>query len=211
MTLKQKARGRPTKADGKPTRERILDEALALFAEQGFATTTVRQIAGAVGITDPGIYAHFLGKEEIFDALMMEAGPALLAPDKLGTTLAIGHPKETLPETFSQLVKVWSAPRARLFTSLMLREWGSELGAALDKVSDHLRPVFKAWMNNGYLRRDFPLDLMIWELISPLASLRLAFLQAQSKPAELERALNLAQQHIRFFIQVATLPQEDPK
>lgn len=52
------------------TRERILDGALALFGTRGYAATTVRDIAAAVGIKAASLYNHFAGKQEIFEALM---------------------------------------------------------------------------------------------------------------------------------------------
>lgn len=50
------------------TRERIVDEALTLFSTKGYAGTTVRDIANAVGIRDASLYKHFPGKRAIFDA-----------------------------------------------------------------------------------------------------------------------------------------------
>ena len=41
------------------TRERILQVAEELFAQQGFAATSISEIAVQVGISSPGIYKHF--------------------------------------------------------------------------------------------------------------------------------------------------------
>lgn len=48
----------------------ILDEAAALFAHQGIAGTTVREIADAVGILSGSLYHHFASKDEIAVAIM---------------------------------------------------------------------------------------------------------------------------------------------
>ncbi|MBM3607628.1 MAG: TetR/AcrR family transcriptional regulator [Alphaproteobacteria bacterium] len=50
---------------GKITRERILDEALALFAQKGYDATSVRDISTAVGVSDAALYRHFAAKEDI--------------------------------------------------------------------------------------------------------------------------------------------------
>jgi DNA-binding transcriptional regulator YbjK len=50
------------------TRERILDVAEALFAERGFAGTSVRDIAASAGLTAASLYNHFDGKEALYDA-----------------------------------------------------------------------------------------------------------------------------------------------
>src|SRR5262245_453558 len=68
-------RGRPPKSEGPATRDLMLEAALELFALRGFDATTVRQIAAAVGVRDSAIYAHFPGKQAIYDELFAEAGP----------------------------------------------------------------------------------------------------------------------------------------
>ena len=52
------------------TKERILDEALTLFAEKGYANVFVAEIAEAVGIKAPSLYKHYKSKQEIFDAIL---------------------------------------------------------------------------------------------------------------------------------------------
>ena len=46
-------------------RERILEAALELFAEQGYAASTTRELARRAGITEPVIYLHFESKETV--------------------------------------------------------------------------------------------------------------------------------------------------
>src|SRR2546425_8972262 len=58
------------------TRERILEAALDLFARHGFAGTSVRQLARAVGLRESSLYNHFAGKEAIYHALIDAYGPA---------------------------------------------------------------------------------------------------------------------------------------
>ena len=69
-----------------PRREQILDAALHLFAEHGMAHVTTRQIARAVGISQPSLYAHFRTADEIAIELCVRAFAALNA--KLGEVLA---------------------------------------------------------------------------------------------------------------------------
>jgi AcrR family transcriptional regulator len=47
-------------------RENILKTAARLFANQGFDGTTTIQIAREAGVTEPLIYYHFKGKDELF-------------------------------------------------------------------------------------------------------------------------------------------------
>jgi len=57
------------KQDSEP-RQRILDVALELFARKGYATTTIREIVDAAGITAPSLYYYFGSKEGLYMELM---------------------------------------------------------------------------------------------------------------------------------------------
>lgn len=52
------------------TREAILDAALALTREQGFAGLSLRQVARAAGIVPTAFYRHFAGMDELGLALV---------------------------------------------------------------------------------------------------------------------------------------------
>lgn len=194
-------RGRPPRSDGPDTRERILDAALEVFSERGFEGATVRQIAAKVGVSDPALYAHFKGKQEIFEALIKLAGPDLLA--SAGTSLALETvPMQiALPEMFGNIVATWSTPRARAFASLVLRMGPDGLGNVLQDVSARLRPVFAAWQAGGDLRKDIPVDVAIWQVIGPLAGLRIAYLHGQASDADIEHATILAKTHLKTVAQ----------
>lgn len=52
------------------TKQKILDEALELFASRGYDSVGVGEIAKAVGIKAPSLYNHFPSKRAIFDAII---------------------------------------------------------------------------------------------------------------------------------------------
>lgn len=54
------------------TKQKILDEALTLFAQKGYGNVSVGQIAEAVGIKAPSLYKHYKSKRDIFDAILDE-------------------------------------------------------------------------------------------------------------------------------------------
>lgn len=54
----------------KDTKKRILDAALVLFARNGYEATSMAEIADAVGIKAPSLYAHFKNKQALFDAMV---------------------------------------------------------------------------------------------------------------------------------------------
>lgn len=52
------------------TKERILQEALLLFAQKGYIATSMNDIAKQLGITKPALYKHYKNKQEIFDSII---------------------------------------------------------------------------------------------------------------------------------------------
>jgi AcrR family transcriptional regulator len=61
------------------TRNRILDVALQLFAERGFAATSTREISERLGFTKAALYYHFRTKDELLEALLEPAFSGLRA------------------------------------------------------------------------------------------------------------------------------------
>jgi AcrR family transcriptional regulator len=61
-------------ARAKPTRERILDNALSLFAEQGYEATSIGEIETAAGLAprSGALYKHFPSKRALIDAALAE-------------------------------------------------------------------------------------------------------------------------------------------
>jgi AcrR family transcriptional regulator len=51
--------------DDPPAKRQILRAAMKLFSERGFAATSIRDIAQESGYTNPALYKHFAGKEEL--------------------------------------------------------------------------------------------------------------------------------------------------
>jgi AcrR family transcriptional regulator len=64
---------------GAERRERIERAAAALFAERGYAGTSLEEVAAAAGVSRPVIYDHFATKRELHDALMARHLRALMA------------------------------------------------------------------------------------------------------------------------------------
>ncbi|MFC9556444.1 TetR/AcrR family transcriptional regulator [Rhodococcus sp. NPDC056960] len=60
-------------------RQALLNIAADLFAEQGFRSTTVRQIGDAAGVLSGSLYHHFDSKEAIVDEILSEYFTSLMA------------------------------------------------------------------------------------------------------------------------------------
>lgn len=63
----------PMPRDKTESHKRIVEAAKKEFLEYGFADASLRRIAAAAGIQVSGLYKHFAGKEEMFEALVEPA------------------------------------------------------------------------------------------------------------------------------------------
>lgn len=57
-------------------REQLMDVATKLFAQHGYDATTTAAIAKAAGITEPILYRHFRGKQDMFVAIVQAVSAA---------------------------------------------------------------------------------------------------------------------------------------
>ncbi len=70
MAVKRKT-GRPPKIPGQiDTAEKIFDTAIELFAQRGYDSVSIRDIAKAVGIKESSIYKHYTNKEAILQKII---------------------------------------------------------------------------------------------------------------------------------------------
>lgn len=87
-----------TRTDVSTRREQILKEAARLFAERGFHGVGVDEIGAAVGISGPGLYRHFAGKDAMLAELLVGISGQLLTGARRRVAAADGGPAERNPE-----------------------------------------------------------------------------------------------------------------
>ena len=63
--------GRRARADGDRTRERILEAAIPLFAQHGYAGASIRTIAGAAEVNVATLAYHFVDKDGLYLAVCL--------------------------------------------------------------------------------------------------------------------------------------------
>jgi AcrR family transcriptional regulator len=198
--------GRPPKAEARDTRAALLEAALALFARHGYAGTSIRAIAQAVGASESVLYKHFANKQAIFDEVLYQAGAGLLV-DQLAVVdhrLAAADPPAFLRAVTEQLLRAWDRPRARRLTSVLARSIGdthTRVIAAAGQVQQEMAGLFARWMQSGQLPADRGTpEQLAWELFAPSAFVRLLYLHAEAAPATRRAGHQLLRRHLEFFI-----------
>ena len=113
------------------TQERLLDTAADLFAKQGYAGVSMRDIARTVGITQAAIYHHFNNKE----ALYVAAVTCLFEKSTLGVSeqmAAISAPNKRLELLIDTMILAMEKdPRFRLIYMRELLENDEDKLAAI--------------------------------------------------------------------------------
>jgi TetR/AcrR family transcriptional regulator len=130
---------------GERTAERILDAAEALFAERGFAGTTLRDVASRVGLRNPSLYNHFANKQALY-AAVLERGlePVLAALSDAVIGDEAPDPEAIIHTVMQAVAKRPSLARLVLHETLsggesltpMLTEW---IGPVLERGQQMLR------------------------------------------------------------------------
>jgi AcrR family transcriptional regulator len=95
---------RARRLKGADRREEILDAASVLFISYGPSRTTTRQIAQAVGISQPSLYAHFPTKEALSQALATRAFKLLEARME-----SLPSPIDRLDSYLNELIQSYTA------------------------------------------------------------------------------------------------------
>ena len=70
-------RGRPPGGSSDETRQALMDVARRLFAESGYASTSLVAVAREVGIASSAVYHYFSGKDQLYRAVFEDTAPII--------------------------------------------------------------------------------------------------------------------------------------
>jgi AcrR family transcriptional regulator len=101
-------------------REEILAIAARLFAQKGFASTTVREIADTAGILSGSLYHHFDSKESMVDEILRTLLDDILARYRAAVAAA-GDPASVLRELVRVAFSALGSHRAAV--AVMVNEY----------------------------------------------------------------------------------------
>jgi AcrR family transcriptional regulator len=206
--------GRPKKADAADTKAELRQAALRLFARHGYAGTSIRAIAREVGLSESGLYAHFAGKQAIFDAVLAEFGPRGPATRQgdhgadQGVDPSV-DPQRYLRELAGDFLDDWDRPDARLFISLVTRDGllhTPALRDALETMRDAVRELFDRWLAAGLIPADLgPGRDLALTFTGPIGLTRLLHLHADATDEERRAAREDVHRHVDTFIRAVSL------
>ncbi|WP_407384504.1 TetR/AcrR family transcriptional regulator [Ruminococcus sp.] len=189
------------------TKERILDEALTLFSENGYDGTGVEQIAEKVGIKAPSLYKHYRGKEDILNTLIDKAEARYEA--SFGSEQHIGKLPESREEfirvTMERILFTMRDPMIRKIRKFLVQEqFRNDRLAAIttrhqfEGVQRMYTKIVGAMMEQGLFVKDDP-ALLADELTAPVV---LLVAKADRQPQLEQEITGSIDRHIRHFCDV---------
>lgn len=197
--------GRPQHADGKHTRQAILDAALHLFADKGYFGTSLRDIAAAVGVRESALYNYFPSKDALFGALIL-AEQQLKAES---IAAVIDDPTQDASATLMRLALLslehFSTPRQQqLFRILMsdgirlAKEGRINLFERMSSGQDRLHALMRQLVRERWLRPADP-QFLAMEFMGPLLLWR--HLRAiEAKVPIIQNPRLFARHHVNQFL-----------
>lgn len=156
-------------AKGRATRERIIRIATELFASQGYAAVSIREIAERSGVSSGAIYATFSGKADV----LAEAVSASLAADL--EMMEPDDPQRTLPEIVARQFARKDDPGRRRLRLLLLNAAAAartdpdvrrRLGPLLDDRLAGWTSAYASWQDESGVDRQFDMRTLVAALIS---------------------------------------------
>ena len=161
------------------TGEKILDAALASFAENGYQGTNLRDLAAGMGLSKSALYRHYAGKEAIWNAVLdrMEAYYAERFGSAQNPPAVPGDCAQLKALTLRMLAFTMHDERVILSRKLLLREQFREervrrLATAhfQTDVAALFAGLFAGMMENGSLRQDDP-AMLAFAYTAPITAL----------------------------------------
>ncbi|WP_244467133.1 TetR/AcrR family transcriptional regulator [Nocardia vulneris] len=208
MTTPRRRPGRPRKADAGDTKAALLSAALRLFARNGYAGTSIRSIAREVGLSESVLYAHFAGKQAIFDAVLATLGPTnpLDMMDAATAALVDTDPPRYLRELVRAVLESWEHDDARLLISVMAQDGLLHSPALQQAISAMRLPVsrlFEQWIAADRIPAGLatPDDLAM-SFTGLIGLTRVLHLHAHAPDEERARARAEISRHAETFIRL---------
>ena len=191
----------------KDTRERILETALQMFSQNGYAGTNVRELTASLGLVKSSLYKHFESKEAIWNALLDQM--IAYYDERFGSREHL----PPVPDSLEGLVQMTMGmvnftihdekivmTRKLLSIEQFRDERARELATKhfLTGLTEMFTHVFAGMMDNGLLRRDDP-AMLAFAYTTPISAL---IHQCDREPEQAEACISRIEAFSRHFIRI---------
>ncbi len=196
------------------TKERILDAALEMFSQNGYAGTNIRELSASLGLVKSGVYKHYESKEAIWNALLDQMvayyGENFGSADHLPS---VPDSQEKLIQMTMQMVNFTVHDKKIIMTRkvLTLEQFrdirARELATKhfLTGLTDMFTRIFSNMMDKGLLKKDDP-RMLAFAYTAPISAL---IHLCDREPEKTEDAMKQAEAFSRHFISIYGVWQKE--
>ena len=163
----------------KDTKERILEAALEMFSQNGYAGTNIRELSASLGLVKSGIYKHFESKEAIWNALLDKM--IAYYAERFGSAEHLppvpDSPEELVSMTMrmvnftvhdEKIIMTRKVLTLEQFRDVRARELATK--HFLTGLAEMFTYVFTGMMDKGLLRKDDP-KMLAFAYTAPISAL----------------------------------------
>ena len=189
------------------TKERILDAALEMFSQNGYAGTNIRELSASLGLVKSGVYKHFESKEAIWNALLDQM--IAYYAERFGSAEHLPPVPDSLEELTQMTMKMvnFTVHDERIIMTrkvLTLEQYRDERACKLATkhfltgLTDMFTRIFAGMMDKGLLRKDDP-QMLAFAYTAPISAL---IHLCDREPEKTEEAIRQIEAFSRHFIKI---------
>ena len=187
------------------TKERILEAALEMFSQNGYAGTNIRELSASLGLVKSGVYKHYESKEAIWNALLDEmityyadhfgsAEHLPPVPDSLEGLVTMTMQMVNFTVHDEKVIMTRKVLTLEQFRDVRARELATK--HFLTGLTDIFTRIFTSMMNKGLLRNDNP-EMLAFAYTAPISAL---IHLCDREPDKTEEAIARVEAFGRHFI-----------
>ena len=189
------------------TKERILDAALEMFSQNGYAGTNIRELSASLGLVKSGVYKHFESKEAIWNALLDQM--IAYYAEHFGSAEHLPPVPDSLEELTQMTMKMvnFTVHDERIIMTrkvLTLEQYRDERACKLATkhfltgLSEMFTRIFAGMMDKGLLRKDDS-QMLAFAYTAPISAL---IHLCDREPEKTEEAIRQIEAFSRHFIKI---------
>ncbi|MBR2844039.1 MAG: TetR/AcrR family transcriptional regulator [Oscillospiraceae bacterium] len=161
------------------TKDRILEAALEMFSQNGYAGTNIRELSASLGLVKSGVYKHYESKEAIWNALLDQmiayyadhfgsAEHLPPVPDSLEGLVTMTMHMVNITVHDEKIIMTRKVLTLEQYRDARARELATK--HFLTGLTEMFTRIFSGMMEKGLLREDDP-EMLAFAYTAPISAL----------------------------------------
>ena len=161
------------------TKDRILEAALEMFSQNGYAGTNIRELSASLGLVKSGVYKHYESKEAIWNALLDQmiayyadhfgsAEHLPPVPDSLEGLVTMTMHMVNITVHDEKIIMTRKVLTLEQYRDVRARELATK--HFLTGLTEMFTRIFSGMMEKGLLREDDP-EMLAFAYTTPISAL----------------------------------------